>query len=126
MEQYTLLNEISQIIFEDYSASYNIIDKYNKENVISRTDVIKEFGGENLKKILNELNFSGDTQKGIDTLVRDILLFVSDYSLDDFVIDEISCHQPTDKCFVNEDNKRKSCDKREYTTGCKTLILRKI
>lgn len=124
MEQYRLLNETTETILENYESSYSLVEQYNKEDAISRTDVIKEFGGENLKKILEELNFSGDVQEGIDFLVHDILLFAGDYSEHDSIIDEIDCDLHAAKC-RKDGGKRKLCDKREYTTDCKTLILRK-
>lgn len=144
--QYKLLDEISETLLEadEYRQCFtNLIDKYSKEKAISRRDVIHEFKGESLKSILSQLNFSGDAQKGIDMIVHDILLYVDDFSQPNYVDDDFSQLEEDseimnidcillekEKCIRTEKSKaeyhgRKLCGRREYTTECKMLVLRK-
>jgi len=100
----------------------------------TRADVTKALGGEYLKDILNEMHYSGDMMKGIDSLAYDFLLYLGSYAQSKFELknDEI-CPYLNETCTKTEKNKasykgRKldSCNKKEYTTDCKKIILKFI
>jgi len=130
--QYRLLNENSGIL-ECYDIPYaKLASQYSEKGIISRTDVLAEFNGESLKKIMHEEGFSGDVQKGIDMLVHDLLVAVDEVVMEDSEIIETLCPlnkericERTDKSML-EYHGRKLCGKREYSIECRTLILRRL
>lgn len=129
--EYKILKTGSGII-ECYESQYaKLIAQYNERGIVSRPDVLREFGGESLKLILSRAGFSGDIQKGLDMIVRDILVSIDNVAMEKSDLIESACSFLNQTCERTEKSRleykgRKLCGKRDYTTDCKTIILRKI
>jgi hypothetical protein len=128
-KKYLLLDERKLELPSIYNLRLDLMNKYDENNVLSRRDVINALGGEYLKDILNEIKFTGDIQKGLDDLIKDLLVSISN---DGSILDNMEfCPLYKNKtCERTEKSKsefkgRKSCDKKDYSIDCMKLEIRK-
>jgi len=124
-KKYLLLDENNLEMPSIYNLRLDLINKYDLDNVLSRREVISALGGEYLKDILNEIKFTGDIQKGLDMLVWDLMLSISENG-----IITSDCEHKKKNCDRTEQSQkeyhqRKICGKKDYNIDCVKLEIRK-